>query len=104
MGMMESLIVEGGRFDGGGEEGGLGMGRGGGTSVWYLFSLSYKCLCAWRWRQRWPVHLLSCCSLRQCAGSRHLCGKSGQTGIFQLLPGVSGAMEEGGGCEGRSLS
>ena len=43
-------------------------------------------------------------TIRQCAGSRRLCGRSGRKGIFQLLPGVSGGMEEGGGCEGRSLS
>ena len=51
-----------------------------------------------------PVHPLSCCSLEQCVGRRPLCGRSGRTGIFQLLPGVSGGMGEGGGCEGRSLS
>ena len=83
---------------------GWGWGGGGGTSERYLFSLSYKYLRAWRWRQRWPVHPLSCCSLEQCVGRRPLCGRSGRTGISQSLPGVSGGMEEGGGCEGMSLS
>ena len=94
----------GGRFDGVGDGGGLGMGRSGGTSVQYLFSLSYKCLRAWRWKQHRPVHQLSCCILEQCAESKWLCGRSGQRGIFQLIPGVSGDREVGGGCGGRSLS
>ena len=78
-------------------------GGGGETSVQYLFSLSYKCLRAWRWRQHWPVHQLSCCNLGQCAESKWLCGRSGRRGIFQLIP-VSGGKGGGGGVWGRSLS
>ena len=77
---------------GGGEDSAVeveagGRGGGGGTNGQYLFSSSCKCLRAGRWRQRWPVHQLSCCIL----GSGPATGvKLGERSFWEDV-------EEGGG-------